>query len=749
MLQKLRIGLVFRYFLSYMLILCIPLSILGVVMYKNTVLSLQSEIEDSNLSKLEQVKETVDLSMQGLIRTTAQISIDASLTPYMVKYNGYNASEAVKELTRYRDNIGIADEIILHFRGDNNLYTTSGTSDFAALNSLMYEFTLPDGENLSQHLDQNTAMEVVFARNKQPGSSEASDLLAILIPLPNSSAIPHGSVIYLVRESFLTDRIENVLGDFDGSVYIFDENNRKLASKNQDLFVAEDDMKELSEQYIEPGIFQIRMNKSKLSLLYAESDYTHWKYVAFMPRNQFFHKVFEMRSFIILLTAMIMVLGAIFSILFSYGNYRPIQKLSKLIAASRHGEEKSANRSEMDIIHDSVNSALRKIDEQKPLVQQRLLFQLLKGSLIPSTDHYPELQTLQAGTTIQHYYVVVIANDKKEFTEKLNGAALMQLLTPLQYRDWSFYPVDLLDEHEAALIVCIGQEAEAFSSEHKKQLAKEITSKFEQSGQEIPAIGVGKTYRELYQVNRSFIEASAALEYKFTVGRGKAILFDQVSAYQEKSSWYPIEEELTFVQSLKRGDSNLALQTLHEMFRSIALQEQSILLLKCMCFDIINTVLKTINEMNLPSYTENVRGLLLFQSIDEVETGLAELVTELCEHVNRTKESKNTAMLDEVLHYIQENYHSYELSLEALADTFQVNASYLSRFIKDQTGSTFTEYMFQLRMEQAKWLLRTSDKAIKDIISEVGYVDVSNFMRRFKKAQGITPGEYRKLHSEA
>ena len=52
-------------------------------------------------------------------------------------------------------------------------------------------------------------------------------------------------------------------------------------------------------------------------------------------------------------------------------------------------------------------------------------------------------------------------------------------------------------------------------------------------------------------------------------------------------------------------------------------------------------------------------------------------------------------------------------------------------------------YIDTLRMEQAKRLLQSTQLTIREIVKEVGYTDVSNFMRKFKKNEGITPTQYR------
>jgi transcriptional regulator GlxA family with amidase domain len=53
------------------------------------------------------------------------------------------------------------------------------------------------------------------------------------------------------------------------------------------------------------------------------------------------------------------------------------------------------------------------------------------------------------------------------------------------------------------------------------------------------------------------------------------------------------------------------------------------------------------------------------------------------------------------------------------------------------------DYVHALRLEEAKWLLETSDEAVEAIANEVGYEDTSFFGRLFRRKVGITPMQYR------
>ncbi|MBP1991732.1 helix-turn-helix transcriptional regulator [Paenibacillus eucommiae] len=101
-----------------------------------------------------------------------------------------------------------------------------------------------------------------------------------------------------------------------------------------------------------------------------------------------------------------------------------------------------------------------------------------------------------------------------------------------------------------------------------------------------------------------------------------------------------------------------------------------------------------------------------------------------------------------VLAYVNDCYTDPSVSLENIAEKFGVSPSYLSRYFKDQTGYPLMRYMDGMRMNKAKELLKNTDMKLKDIVEHVGYVDQTNFIRKFKRNEGITPIQYRNVGEE-
>jgi YesN/AraC family two-component response regulator len=91
--------------------------------------------------------------------------------------------------------------------------------------------------------------------------------------------------------------------------------------------------------------------------------------------------------------------------------------------------------------------------------------------------------------------------------------------------------------------------------------------------------------------------------------------------------------------------------------------------------------------------------------------------------------------------YIRE--HPQEASLETASALVYLSPAYVSRYFKQKTHVSFSEYLLEQRMTLAVSLLLQLRYKIYDISSLLGYTNPVNFTRSFKKFYGISPREYR------
>ncbi len=100
------------------------------------------------------------------------------------------------------------------------------------------------------------------------------------------------------------------------------------------------------------------------------------------------------------------------------------------------------------------------------------------------------------------------------------------------------------------------------------------------------------------------------------------------------------------------------------------------------------------------------------------------------------------------VYYIKLHY-AEDLALTDVARYANVNPNYLSGAFQKEMGVSLREYITGERMKAAKVLLEQGELRISDVAERVGVHDVKYFSRLFKRAVGMTPGEYKlKMKSE-
>ena len=96
-----------------------------------------------------------------------------------------------------------------------------------------------------------------------------------------------------------------------------------------------------------------------------------------------------------------------------------------------------------------------------------------------------------------------------------------------------------------------------------------------------------------------------------------------------------------------------------------------------------------------------------------------------------------------ITRYLQEHL-SEEMSLSVLAEEFHLNAQYISQLFKSEIGVGFLAYLTNIRMEKAKKLLLSTSLSVAEVAEQSGYGDYRVFTKVFKKAEGITPSQFRR-----
>ena len=107
------------------------------------------------------------------------------------------------------------------------------------------------------------------------------------------------------------------------------------------------------------------------------------------------------------------------------------------------------------------------------------------------------------------------------------------------------------------------------------------------------------------------------------------------------------------------------------------------------------------------------------------------------------RESQLQKMQKNVEDYIHNHFHDPTISQITVADHFGISVYSLSRLFSNHIGISFSKYITNLRLEEAKNMLMQTDKSIADISACVGMPNSSYFSRLFKQHYNASPIQYR------
>ncbi len=213
---------------------------------------------------------------------------------------------------------------------------------------------------------------------------------------------------------------------------------------------------------------------------------------------------------------------------------------------------------------------------------------------------------------------------------------------------------------------------------------------------------------------------------------------------------YPYDLESQLIEQVKDGDAKNGLETFKKLLGEISLIEvgdlssiKTKILSICTILSRIATERTSLSQEQAESYFYDMNILNQAVSFQELSILASNLIQSITKAVASNAYSGNSQIIKLAIQNINENYKN-KMSLKTVAEDLHTNPSYLSTLFKQEMGTTFTDYLNQVRINRSCELLADSSLSLIDISIQSGFDDQSYFTKVFRKVKDTTPKDYRK-----
>ncbi len=210
---------------------------------------------------------------------------------------------------------------------------------------------------------------------------------------------------------------------------------------------------------------------------------------------------------------------------------------------------------------------------------------------------------------------------------------------------------------------------------------------------------------------------------------------------------YAMEKSL--IHDVLSGNSKGAKATLNEMLGQIYFSSgNNIEIIKVRTIELVALLSRATyeagsNESSVYHMTESfMMELTNVKNLTDLSYVLMETLEQFTNMAFSHTNNNNLSVIKKSIDFINDHYNQ-NITLEMAADQVGLNPAYFSTLFKKETGINFSSYLLNLKIENAKLLLKNSNLSLINIAVELGFDNQSYFSNVFKKATGMTPKQYR------
>lgn len=605
------------------------------------------------------------------------------------------------------------------------IYSDQGYFNANSLDSILYEYGI--SKETVKHQDASGSSHILNANNAPP---------FYVCQVKDSAGNQIGSLLIALRPNeFLkvfTNMDTELCAIFNDSVYL----SSYLFNINIDGF----DWRSEADVAALAG--------TDVTCVYLDDE--NYTYMVAISKDSFYQPLYIIIWAFVLYSLAVLIIGYAYLYHISKKRYENMVLLAGTLPETYQGDESYQD------IYDRIKESLSSIQTQSENHQKWKREKALKDILIHHMAATSQSQYKDAGLPVGEGYTFCVVSYfariadpalKIENMSDVRGYVVSLFRTTIaklsEDKNISF---SYTEEHSTYCAVFFSKDADDLIASVKKlsgELCELLTVSYELSLRAI----ISSSFTELSSLSEHYEETLNLNRFVTSINSTAMVIVSEEMATNSGtllSGDFIRQQQILINTILSKKYESVPSMTETILSTHVAPIKKNYELAQNRIASVANVLIEGIRMSSkadsMEDYLKRIGTADSIQALISVTTEAYELLAQIDQSQEQSSEIMNLAN-----NYITQNLFDPNLNVGAICDAVQVSPQRLTRMFHSHFHMAIAEYVNALRIDEVKRLLKETDMTVLQIALQVGYTNTDTLTRNFKKIEGITPSEYRKL----
>lgn len=744
-----------RWILTGCIILLIPIlcAIVNFVINKRL---LERKTDQLNSFMLKNIQYNIDTKLNDIQSISNYLLLDGNFNKYALNTNDTmrfhsQIDECYGKLNLYYSANPDID-IMIYLPAREFLLTTSTANCFPyACGTLQKQGRLDGGDTWKEAILNNQAGAFLISEELSYRNYGKESL--VYVAQSGSSGDAASSCIFL---STSTDFLTGLLAresQYQNTILIVDGENEVIGS-----YGAPVDTEGITWENPEHTSFSFRSQGQEYMGCYAQSQVCNWKYLVCTPKMEYLKDIWSNMALNLLIILFSGVVGMVILVLLQWRNYRPLKNL--VMQLPETVDQGPANMDEFAMVERSLkalyqdNYSMRNsLESRKEYEREWFLLTKIRGGTHCVLQDTSISEMAGCDCSQARFFLATVSANMEDSASTLFADDFQLLSFSIQnVMEELFEGIHFLKTVDDMFFVYLFLFKKEEDAEEKKGLCMEkfgsLCSFFQNYFNVELAVTAGEVFTSEGYLPAGYAKVQEANELRYFDRPSGVLEAGSLKEFNhsgpERLNYYNKRFESMLVMGGRLDAGTLAEELFSELHKSGESLEVMRYYVTSIAADLL---IASGNMMQDDSFAKEAWESLL-EELGQADhpAGLQSTFLSFIGRLKRMMEEDSASHLglaDAVREYVFSHYPDCNMNISSIAEGMDMSPRYMSRLFKEQTGTGLLDFINEVRIRQAEYLLKNTSGTVDEIASQVGYTNSRTFRRNFLKFTGENAANYR------